>query len=150
MSLRNKHEIKALRRDIRAQEDHVYAQTCARKALSHIPREVASRVLTDPKGKLTNKKRKRFARSFATAVIPETTKPRDIAVKICVKLQELPLVGVIRLMKKSARRSASLKYMLAKLDPNSNFAKPLQLQQDYFLAVLKQATAEYNVRTQTT
>ncbi|NOS67796.1 MAG: hypothetical protein HOO67_05545 [Candidatus Peribacteraceae bacterium] len=148
MSQRNKAPNKSLRRGARALHKSATEQTSNRHALSHIPRDVASRVLTDPKAKLTGKQRRRFARSFATVVIPpDMKKARDIAVKVCIKLGSLPLVGVTRLIKKSATRAASLKYMLEKLDPASKFRAPLQAQQDHFLAVLKQAQAEYLVRT---
>lgn len=149
MSQKNHPETKELRCQARQQRDTVREMSATRRALSHIPHDVAVRVLSDPKGKLTRKKRARFSRALQSAFLLPTTEARDIAVKVCVKLRHLPLVGVIRLLKKSARRASTVKHLLEKLDANSQFRAPLQAQQDHFLAVLKQARAEYQVRTQT-
>lgn len=148
MSFKNKLEMKQLRKSTRAQGDHALAQQTTRRALSRIPRDIAGRILTEPKNKLTHTKRIRMKTALGVALVRPTTDRRDVAVKVCVKLRGLPLVGVIRLMKKSARRASTVKHLLASLDPSSRLRVALQAQQDHFLAVLKQATAEYQVRTQ--
>lgn len=149
MSSKNKLENKQLRKAIRLQQDLAREQQSTRRAASRVPREIASRILAEPKNKLTHTKRIRMKQALGTIVVPPMTSARDVAVKVCVKCRSLTLTGVIRLMKKSARRASTVKHLLAKLDAGSRFRAPLQAQQDHFLAVLKQATAEYQVRTQT-
>lgn len=148
MSQKNKAHNKALRRGARSLQSNALDQQCTRRAASRVPREVASRILTEPKNKLTHTKRIRLKLALGSIIVPPMTERRDVAVKVCVKLRGLPLVGVIRLMKKSARRASTVKHLLAQLDPSSRLRAALQEQQDHFLAVLKQATAEYQVRTQ--
>lgn len=145
MSLKNSPNVKAVRRQVRELNEVTLAQ-CQRASLSRIPRNVAVDVLTEPKNKLTRKKRDRVKLALSTVLVRDCAKPRDPAVKVALRLTRLPIQGVIRLLKKSARRAAKLKYILDKLDTGSKFRAPLEAAQTAHLGTYRQAVAEYNVR----
>lgn len=144
MSYKNK--IKALRRNQR--EDKVAAgKAVPRERASTMPRDIAVAILVNPLNHQTSKRRKRTQRSLNSFVLREVTSAKDPAVKVTVRLRHLSLARVIRIMKKSAREASSFKHLLAKADPKSILVPKLEAAQTYHLGILRQATAEYKVRT---
>lgn len=142
MSLKNKLEVKAYRRDDRAARPYP-----ERRPASDIDLESSAHVLGDCKQKLSARSRKWLMRCRANLLVMPTLAAKLPAVKLAEKLESLTLVQLGRRRSQFARRAAGAKYKLAALSPDSRFRPPLQRVQDANLFALKQANAEIEVRT---
>jgi hypothetical protein len=146
MSAKNKLQNKKLRKAERGAGDSAWAQF-QRTALSEFPR-AAARVLARPfPAKQTNPRRKRMMKAVSSRIEVPRLKTLDPAVKLAVDLQRVSLVRLIRVIKHSARHASTCKHLAEKCTPDSQIQKNLATAQTYHLGVMKQAQAEYNVRT---
>jgi len=146
MSAKNKLQNKKLRKAARSAEDAAW-DNFERIPLSQFPRVAAVNVLANCKNKSTAAKRKRIRRALSTSISVPRIQPKDPAVKLTVDLQRVSLVRLIRLIKHSARHASTCKHLAEKCTPDSQIQKNLATAQTYHLGVMKQAQAEYNVRT---
>jgi len=146
MSAKNKLQNKKLRKAVRGEEDTAWSQF-PRTALSQFPHVAAINVLANCKNKSIAAKRKRIRRALSSRIEVPRIQPKDPAVKLAQDLQQVPLCCLINLIKHSARHASTCKHLLEKLSADSKFRSALGLQQTYHLGVMKQAQAEYTVRT---
>lgn len=146
MSTKNKLQNKKLRKADRGAGDTAWSQF-TRTPLSQFPRSAAVNVLANCKNKSTTPRRKRMARALLSIINVPRTEQKDPAVKLTVDLQRLPIVRLIRVIKKSARHAATCRYLIDQCKTES-LKKNLVAAQTFHLGVMKQAQAEYNVRTQ--
>lgn len=83
---------------------------------THIPKDVATRVLLEPKNKLSNKSRKRFNLARSARIEMPVTDPQSIQEKYCRKLRALTLHSLGNRLTQSARQIKRLVGILAHLD----------------------------------
>lgn len=145
MSHRNKAGIKRLRYNLREEEKFAWNQF-QRTPLSQFPRAAAVNVLANAKGRSTAPRRKRITRALSSIINVPRVEQKDPAVKLTMDLQKLPLSRLIRTIKKSARHAATCRYLIDRCNTES-LKKNLVAAQTFHLGVMKQAQAEYQVRT---
>lgn len=145
MSAKNKPQHKLIRRRLRLATD---GSSHPRTPVSaSVPRQIATKVLTNPKYKVNARTRRKLkARRDVVVEIPriEATHP---AVKLALRLAKLPLAMLYRRLKQSARRAATCKNILAELSKGSQFAPPIEAQHTHQLGVYKQVAAEIKSRS---
>ena len=91
--------------------------------------EVATMALTDPLLKMTNRVRKAMHKQRAKLWV-STRVPKKAGDRIVEQLSAKPMVGLIRFVKKSARRAATCMYVAKKSDgPFAARAKEEQTRQ---------------------
>jgi hypothetical protein len=147
MSAKNKLQNKKLRKAERGAGDSAWSQF-QRTALSGFPCAAAIGVLARPfPAKQTNPRRKRMMKALSSRIEVPRLKTLDPAVKLAVDLQRVSIVRLIRTIKKSARHASTCRHLAAKCTPESQIQKNLLAVQTFHLGVLKQAQAEYKVRT---
>jgi hypothetical protein len=115
--------------------------------MSQFPRTAAVKVLANPLAKSTAPRRKRIRRALSASISVPRLPQKDPAVKLAVDLQRVSLVRLIRTIRHSARHASTCKHLAAKCTPESQIQKNLLAVQTFHLGVLKQAQAEYKVRT---
>lgn len=145
MSKKHKLESKRSRKQERAAEDSAWAGF-ERVPVSQFPRAAAVNVLANPKGKSTAARRRRIRKALSFVIAVPHIKAKDPAAKLTVDLQRMPLGKLIRTIQKSARHAATYRYLAEKCETES-IKKNLLAVQTFHLGVLKQARAEYQVRT---
>lgn len=118
------------------------------RRISNVPIPVLVHALTDPKQKCGGRNRRVLKAALEYIVLRPQTPATHYAVKTALKLQKLSLAQLLRRRAQSARRAATAKYLLAKMDPGSRFRPSIAAEQTYQLGVLKQVNAEITVRTQ--
>jgi hypothetical protein len=147
MSHRLKKGIKTTLAVLRAEEKEFW-KTFERKPMSGFPRPAAIGVLARPfPAKQTNPRRKRMMKALSSEILVPRITPKDPAVKLAQDLQTVPLCRLINLIKHSARHASTVKHLAAKCTPGSVGQQKLAAVQTYHLGVMKQAQAEYTVRT---
>lgn len=124
-------------------------QPCDRiRRISNVPIAALVAALTDPKQKCGGRNRRVLKAGMEYLVLRPQTEPIDPAVKTALKLQKLSLEKLIRRRTQAARRAATAKYILTSLATNSRFRVGIIAEQTHQLAILKQAQAEIQVRTE--
>lgn len=145
MSAKNKLQNKRLRKAEREAGKALWS-TFRRTPLSGFPRAGAVNVLANCKNKLTSPRRKRLMKALSFRIEVPHLKPSDPAVKLTLDLQKVPMVRLIRIIKHSARHASTCKHLAEKTTVEALKDNLLKVQ-TYHLGVLRQAQAEYNVRT---
>lgn len=120
--------------------------SCERQAIISIPLEISTRVLSNPKQKLTAKSRKRFLRSRENVIVAPTKPAIEGPIKYAKRLTRLSLRQVIREIHKCARRAATAKHVLDDLSKDSLFRANVERAQAIELHKMKQAIAERDSR----
>jgi hypothetical protein len=109
------------------------------------PQIFYTNLLTDPKRKMSARWRRTAWRTREKAFL-STQQPKDSAKKLAEKVLTLPAGRLVKFLKQSARKAATAKYLLVKLDPDSRFRGPLEHEQSFQLAAFACAKKEYNFR----
>lgn len=109
-------------------------------------RQIATKILTNPKYKVNARTRRKLALRRGVVVEVPRTQPTHPSVKLALKLTKLPLAMLFRRLKQSARRAATCKNILAELSKDSQFAPPIEAQHTHQLGVYKQVAAEIKSR----
>lgn len=142
MSAKNKHLDKVRRRSERR-----HRQNFERTPISEpVPRQIATKILTNPKYKVSGKIRRKLTLRRGVVVEVERKVATHPAVKLALQLTKLPLSTLYRRLKQSARRAATCKNILSELSKDSQFAPPIIAQQTHQLGVHKQVAAEIKSR----
>lgn len=87
-----------------------------RTPLTHIPKDVAIRVLLDTRNKLSNKSRKRFNLARSARIEVPVTDPQSIQEKYCRKLRTLTLKSLGNQLAQARKQVKRLAKVLAVLD----------------------------------
>lgn len=141
MSKKNTPLSKAYRRTLRGEN---FPRTPVSES---VPRQIATKILTNPKYKVSAKTRRKLALRRGVLVEVPSTQAKHPAVKLALKLSKLSLEKLYRRLKRSARRASTCKHILAELSEGSLFAPPIEAQHTYELGVFKQVKAEVKSRT---
>jgi hypothetical protein len=145
MSAKNKAKNKAIRGRDRETKRAIDG-SIPRYGVSSYPYAPTMALLTDPKLKMRARSRKKFLRVTHAVVARPQEPARDYATTLMLALSRAPLRSVIRTMKRSARRSATLKHLIAKLSPQSITKLQLEAAQTEQIGILGQAAAEFRAR----
>lgn len=87
-----------------------------RTPLTHIPKDVATRVLSNPRNKLSNKSRKRFNLAREARIELPVTDPKSIQEKYCRKLRALTLRSLGNQLTQARKQLRRLADILLHLD----------------------------------
>lgn len=145
MSAKNKFQNKKLRKLERSSEDSAW-ENFERVPVSQFPRTAAVSVLANGKNKSTSARRKRIKRALSFTISVPRIQSKDSAAKLTMDLQRMPMHRLVRTIQKSARHAATCRYLAEKCETES-IKKNMLAVQTFHLGVLKQARAEYQVRT---
>lgn len=83
---------------------------------THIPKDVATRVLSNPRNKLSNKSRKRFNLARSARIEVPVTDPKTIQEKYCRKLRALTLKSLGNQLDQARKQVNRFAHILAHLD----------------------------------
>lgn len=105
-------------------------------------RQIATKILTNPKYKVSAKTRRKLALRRGVVVEVPRIAATHSAVKLALKLSKLPLEKLHRRLAQSARRASTIKEILSDMVPGSQFAAPLETEHINQIGILKQVRAE--------